>query len=631
MNKKRTGKIILYLACDVLFIEISLLVAMSLWYSGSIPGSHTTSVPESAWVWWYGYMAYAAPVVGVAVFACFKMYNNLWKYASMDEILKIFVATTIVFVILYLFDALYLSRKDIITLARRFLFIAWMLDTILFTASRFGYRAVRRFFVFISHIASSKAGCRRVMVVGAGYSGYGVVRGLLHSKIRDSLPVLVVDDESEKNNTSIMGVRVIEGIGQIAELAVKFRIDEIIIAMPGSGPDVMRRVMEQCTATSCSLKIIPPMSDVSGGGYRTAVRDVNLSDLLYRDEVTLDIENISEYISGRTVLVTGGGGSIGSELCRQIAGFKPARLVVFDIYENTSYELIRELNDMFPDIPVDYRIGSVRDMNRLRQVFGFYKPQVVFHAAAHKHVWPVEESPGEAIKNNVTGTYNTAACAHEHTVERFVLISSDKAVNPPNVYGATKRLCELIVQGMAEKSGTRFMAVRFGNVLGSQGSMFYIWKRQIAQGGPVTVTHREALRYWMTISEACRLVLQAAGLGMTGRTLILDMGQPVKTDDLARNMIRLSGFRPDIDVKISYTGLLPGEKLKEELILAEEREGMQTTAFDKIFMTEPVKIDYERLEGQLSELNDLAVKNPEKIEEYLMRMETLNYRGRNDA
>ncbi len=611
----RLGKTFLYIACDIVFMELALAAAVSLWYSGSIPGSHTTSVPTEAWQWFIT-VGIAAAVTCVIINSIFGMYNNLWKYASIDEVLKIFLSTTLVFIVLYIFDFVFL-KNDALPLARRLLFVAWLFDTILFSFSRFGYRAIRRMVLFFGHLLSSKSGCKRVMIIGAGYSGYGVIRGLLHQKIRDKLPVIILDPDPTKDNTHIMGVRVISDVDRISEIAEKFHIDEIIIAMPSASPDDRKHIIDQCTQTECSLKILPPMSDVTDGVFDTKVRDVNISDLLYREEITLDNKNISDYLSNRIVLVTGGGGSIGSELIRQIAKFNPKQIVIVDIYENGAYALIRELEGVYKNkLNIVMRLGSVRDIERMDTIFAEYKPQVVFHAAAHKHVHFIEECPSEAVKNNIFGTRNVAVCADRHGVERFILISTDKAVKPTNVYGATKRVAELVVQSMAQHSKTKFMAVRFGNVLGSNGSIVPVWRQQIANGGPLTITHPDMERYLMTIPEACQLVLQASGLGKTGRIFVLDMGERVKILDLANNFIRLSGLRPGKDIQITYIGPRPGEKIYEELILDEEQDDKLVTCHMKIIMLKPVETDFAHFESQLKALYELSNEQiPKKLSE----------------
>jgi len=612
------GKVLLYILTDIILIEFSLVAAASLWAEGVIPGSHALGMTPEVWEW-LTYAGPAAAIIAVLVYACFKMYNNLWKYANIDEVLKIFIATTIVFLMLYAFHYIYVSRHTTMPFSRRFLFVAWAINTILFFFSRFGYRLAKRIFISVSHIISSKAGCKRVLVIGAGYSGYGVIRGMLNAKIRDKMPVLVIDDDPEKNNASILGIRVISGTNRIPEIVEKYRIDEIVIAVPDESSGNINELVNSCAQTDCTLKIMPPMSDISDGkNVKPLLRDVNITDLLYREEIKLDNKNISNYLRGRTVLVTGGGGSIGSELCRQIMKFNPEQLIIFDIYENNAYQLLNELKIKHQEkCSALIRIGSVRDPKRLDDIFSEFKPHVVFHAAAHKHVALMEDSPAEAVKNNVLGAYNTALCAHRYKAERFVMLSTDKAVNPSSVMGATKRITEMIMQDMSSRSKTKFMAVRFGNVLGSNGSVIPVFMQQIKAGGPVTVTHPDIERYFMTIPEACQLVLQAAGLGQSGRIFVLDMGRPVKIYDLARQLIKLSGYKLGSDIEIVFTGLKAGEKLYEELMLAEEQENLQTTCHNKIYVTKPMQIDSVLFESQLHKLFETANKHPDKIIPYV--------------
>jgi len=609
-SKERTGKILLYLTADVLALNLSLLAAMGLWHTGFIPGSRTTEIPTEAWAW-FGSMGLAAMIIGIAVFAAFGMYNNLWKYASLDEMLKIFIATTFIFTSLFFYSAYVLNDSYF----RRLLFVAWMFDTILFTLSRFGYRAAHRIMRFVAYLMASKAGRKRVMIVGAGFAGYGVIRDMRGGKARNKAAVIVIDDDPAKNNTRLMGVRVVNGIENIPLLAHRYHIDEIVIAMPSEERLVLRSVIDSCTRTNCILKIMPPISDAADG--INSLRRVNIADLLYRDEVSLDIAGIREYLYGRTILVTGGGGSIGSELCRQISRFEPKQLIIFDIYENNAYDLVSDLAARHGKrTEFIIRIGSVQDKARVEEVFAEFSPEAVFHAAAHKHVPLMEESPAEAVKNNVFGTYNVAQAANRHGVDRFVLLSSDKAVNPANVMGATKRITELLIQSMALSRMTKFMAVRFGNVLGSSGSVIPTFQKQIADGGPVTVTHPDVERFFMTIPEAAQLVLQAAATGENGRIFVLDMGPPARIDDLARNLIKLSGFMPDKDIAVVYTGLRPGEKLYEELILAEEQEDVREYR-QKIFITKPVQLDYPAFNCQLDELRKLAYNKPDGVTDYL--------------
>jgi FlaA1/EpsC-like NDP-sugar epimerase len=615
-SKERLGKIILYMVADALLVNISLAVASGLWFEGALPGSPNIAAPEGAWEIFL-YLAVISPVVCIAVSWCFRLYSNLWKYASIDEVLKIFIVTVISFIVIFVVDRYFIGDYEIYT--RRLFFTAWLLYFMLFTFSRFGYRAVRRAVIYLGHIASSKAGCKRIMVIGAGYAGYGVVRGMLNSKIRDRIPVIILDDDISKNNTYILGVRVLGG-GNIAGIAEKFQIDEIIIAITNASEEELQKVIMSCIQTECKLSIVPPMNEVSAKTNPSALRDLNVTDLLLRDEVLLDEKNIAEYILGRTVLVTGAGGTIGSELCRQIAKFNPEILIIFDIYENNAYMLCNELVSKYRQLTVSVRIGSIRDMQRLGEVFSEFKPDVIFHAAAHKHVPLMEESPSEAVNNNVFGAYNVIRAADKFAAEKMVIISTDKAVNPTSIMGATKRIAELIMQDMALRSKTKYMAVRFGNVLGSSGSIVPLFQQQIEMGGPVTVTHPAAERYFMTIQESARLVLQAAGMGMTGRVFILNMGSPLKIADLAGNLIKLSGLRPGKDIEIVYTGLRPGEKLFEELIMDEEKEGLQITCHEKIFMTKPVEYDYTALKNDLEELRNAIYNGSEAIEKCLMRM-----------
>lgn len=410
-----------------------------------------------------------------------------------------------------------------------------------------------------------------------------------------------------------MGIRVTHNCANIPRLAKEYEIDEIVVAVPSATNVQIKRIMDYCTQTDCTLKMIPPMSDISSGSYQV-LRDVNITDLLFRDEVQLDINSISDYIMNKTILVTGGGGSIGSELCRQIAKFHPKKLIIFDIYENNAYELYNELKNKYDNkLNIIVRIGSIRDINCIEKVFEEYKPDVVFHAAAHKHVPLMEYVPGEAVKNNVFGTLNVAKSADKFGCDRFVLLSTDKAVNPTNIMGATKRITELIIQHLSAKSHTKYVAVRFGNVLGSNGSVIPLFQKQIKSGGPVTVTHPDITRFFMTIPEASRLVLQAAALGTSGRIFVLDMGEPVKINDLARNLIRLSGYIPDKDIKIEYTGLRPGEKLYEELIMDEEKDNMKKAFGNKIFVTNPVDLDYDKFDKQLETLEKAAYNAPSKV------------------
>ena len=587
MNKH--SKIALFVVCDILFINLALILSVALWYAGLLPGPFRDVMPVPTASWhWILWMGLVGSIVNVVVLALFRLYGQLWRYAGADELLKIFTSSVICMVVLFLLDLAILNQISI--LPRRVFVAAWFILLLTSVASRLGERILRRLTVTIGFLLSNKAGLRRVMVVGAGYAGYELVRGMMHSRRRERIPVILVDDDPTKNNSHIMGIRIVSDISNIPYLAKAHAIDEITIAMPNADNAKLRSILEYCTQTDCRLTIVPPVSDV---GAQRITRDVNISDLLYRDEVKLDVDNIQAYTEGASILITGGGGTIGSELCRQLLRYKPRQILIVDIYENNAFNLVQELQEKTNDVEILFRLGSIRDKARMDELFAEFKPDVVFHAAAHKHVSTIEDSPAEGIKNNVFGTQNVIRAAIAHGTPKFVLISSDKAVRPPNVYGATKRVAELILQREAARSNgkTQLSVVRFGNVLGSNGSIIPKWTRQIAQGGPVTVTTKEVGRFFMTIAEACQLVLQAGGLANetnNGHIFILDMGKPVNIDDLARKLIRLSGFKPDEDIKIAYTGLLPGEKMVEELILPEEANNLQLTHHDKIWVAPPV-------------------------------------------
>lgn len=624
MAKEQRSKMLLYVLLDVVLINISIIIAICLWYGGTIPGLPGGSgrlIPSEVWSWYKYTFMFASPLC-LIVYGLFKFYSNLWKYATIDDMYKIIVANTIIFGAIYIYYYYFVSGFVNIELPKRMLIVGWIISIILFIFSRSGYRVVKRISINIEHFFDKKSGRKRVLIIGAGYSGYNVVRSIMNSEkgYEDRMAVIVVDDDFNKNNSNIMGVRVTYDTANIPRLCREYEIDEIIVAVPSATNVQINRIMGYCTQTECVLKMIPPMSDISDGGFQR-LRDVNITDLLFRDEISIDICSISEYIKDRVVLVTGGGGSIGSELCRQIIKFEPKFLIIFDVYENNAYELYSELKNKYGSkAKMIVRVGTIRDINCIDEVFKEYKPNVVFHAAAHKHVPLMEYVPAEAVKNNVFGTLNVAKCADKYGVDHFVLLSTDKAVNPTNVMGATKRITELIIQEFASHSSTKFVAVRFGNVLGSSGSVIPLFQKQIKAGGPVTVTDKNITRFFMTIPEASRLVMQAASLDNSGRIYVLDMGKPVKIDDLARNLIKLSGFVPDKDIKIEYTGLRPGEKLYEELIMAEEEENMKLVFGDKIFVTAPVDMDYEVFNKNLDELYKAAFEEPHKVKEIIKKI-----------
>ncbi len=454
-----------------------------------------------------------------------------------------------------------------------------------------------------------------VLIVGAGAAASIVIKDIANNRNLNYDIVGFVDDDPTKKNIQFNGVKVLGDRFDIPKLCRQYAVDEILIAMPSAPQAVWREIVEIASKTKCKIKTLPSVDQmIDEDNLSSKIRNVQIEDLLARDTIELDNSGIGAFITGKVVLVTGGGGSIGSELCRQIMKYSPQTLVVLDIYENSAYELQMELNRQYPDNKPEVIIASVRDMDRLESVFEKYRPYIVFHAAAHKHVPLMEVSPGEAVKNNIFGTLNVAKCADKFGVKRFVMISTDKAVNPTNVMGATKRFCEMIVQCMQQDSQTEFVAVRFGNVLGSNGSVIPLFKRQIEAGGPVTVTDKRITRYFMTIPEACQLVLQAASYAKGGEVFVLDMGEPVKIYDLAKNLIRLSGYRPDIDIEIVEVGLRPGEKLYEELLMDEE--GLKETAHRKIFIGKPAEVDRQQIQEKL-EILRAAVEtgNPETVKQ----------------
>ena len=573
-----------------------------------------------------------APVytaVCLAVFFLLRLYNSLWRFASFNELARSLGATAITCVFHWVGMNAFVCRMPV-----AYYVIGALGQFLMVTAIRFAYRFIR----LLS--ASRRKNARAVhnaMIIGAGAAGQAVLRELKTSEAADAVPRCIVDDDPNKWGRTIDGVPVVGGRKVIAEAAERYGVDQILIAIPTLSMQERGRLLTLCSETGCRLKTLPALYQLANGEVSlNKLRSVAVEDLLGRPPISVEMGEIFAQIQGKTILVTGGGGSIGSELCRQIAAHDPKRLMIFDIYENNAYAIQQELRQKYPALELTVLIGSVRDSRRIQAVFQEYRPEVVFHAAAHKHVPLMEGSPNEAIKNNVLGTYKTAFAALKYGARRFVLISTDKAVNPTNIMGASKRLCEMVVQAMDRVSctgeygllpelgrgeeshsdmqgGTRFVAVRFGNVLGSNGSVVPLFKRQIETGGPVTVTHPDIIRYFMTIPEAVSLVLQAGVYAKGGEIFVLDMGEPVKIDTLARNLIRLSGLRPDEDIRIEYIGLRPGEKLYEEKLMAEE--GLEKTANDLIHIGKPVPFRYETFFDGLTALKEAAEANCGDIEE----------------
>jgi len=532
----------------------------------------------------------------------FKIYRTDWVYASIKEYMFLMIAS-ILSVNLSTLAGILLENPHVYP---KLDFAANLCIVVLIFALRFFVRAMFKI------LNANEYSGKRVLIIGAGSLGVTLVRDIQSNVNLHYEVVGFVDDDPNKNKMIICGAKVLGGRNDIERICKENNVEEIIFAIYDADSKQKNEILNICAKVGCKVRLLPGIEAMlRSENLFGQVRDVEIEDLLEREPIKLDNELVSNDIFGKNILVTGGGGSIGSELCRQIIKHKPEKLIILDIYENTTYELQNELLAKYPKQDMAVVIASVRDAERLELIFDKYRPDIVFHAAAHKHVPLMEFSPGEAIKNNVFGTYNAVRCAEKFGVKRFVLISTDKAVNPTNVMGATKRLCEMIVQTFSRNSKTDFVAVRFGNVLGSNGSVIPFFKKQIAQGGPVTVTHPDITRFFMTIPEAAQLVLQAGSYARGGEIFVLDMGQPVKIYDLAKKLINLYGFRPDIDIKIEFTGLRPGEKLYEELLMNEE--GLKTTNHNKIFVGQPVEITMEELDEILNKLRSVISKTPEEI------------------
>ena len=535
-------------------------------------------------------------LLSIAVFIPSGLYNSIWSFASVDELLHILMAYSI----LAAAGGVYILFGDT-PLPNSFYIIGGVFSLICTVAIRFSYRLLRSVKLYVSHFGGA-AGLENVMLIGAGEAGRSLAMEFETSAYVKSRVVCVIDDNESKHGKRLCGVPIVGGRERIPTAVKEHKVDRIIFAIPTCSAATRKEILDICATTGCKVQVLPGIYQLVNEEVSVSkLRKVDPQDLLGRDPIKVNMDEIFEFISGKVVMVTGGGGSIGSELCRQIARANPKQLIIFDIYENNAYDIQMELNRTCPDLNLEVLIGSVRNTARLDYVLGKYRPELVFHAAAHKHVPLMEDSPNEAIKNNVFGTYKMAQAAAKYGVKRFVLISTDKAVNPTNIMGASKRLCEMVVQMMNRQSDTEFVAVRFGNVLGSNGSVIPLFKKQIEAGGPVTVTHPDIIRYFMTIPEAVSLVLQAGYYAKGGEIFVLDMGEPVKIDTMARNLIRLSGYEPDVDIKVEYTGLRPGEKLYEELLMKEE--GLQDTANKLIHIGRPIEMDDELFKKQLARLD----------------------------
>lgn len=538
----------------------------------------------------------------LVIFMVMHLYNSLWQYASVQELLNVVIACL-------LSAALQCLGMHMLqwSMPRSYYILYFFFLLAFIAGSRFVYRALR--IIRHNYIGEFVGHAVPTMIIGAGDSAYFLMKNMTSSSQIRNKVVCVMDADKGKIGSKILGAPIVGDDSKIPWAAEKYGVQEIFIAIPNLPGARKKAILELCKNTGCKIKILPSMAQIVNEEVSVSnFREVEIEDLLGREPVKTNLDEVMGYIAGKVVLVTGGGGSIGSELCRQIAAHYPSQLIILDIYENTTYSLQLELQKNFPNLNLKVLIGSVRNTHRVDTIFEDYHPEIVFHAAAHKHVPLMEDSPNEAIKNNVFGTLNVATAAGRTGTKRMVLISTDKAVNPTNIMGASKRICEMIIQGMQHRyTKTNYVAVRFGNVLGSNGSVIPLFKKQIAEGGPVTVTDKNIIRYFMTIPEAVSLVLQAGAYAKGGEIFVLDMGEPVKIDDMARNLIRLSGYEPDVDIPIVYTGLRPGEKMFEECL--KEEEGLQKTANDLIFIGKPIDFDRDEFFEQLADLKKTAYED----------------------
>lgn len=621
---------ILLAVYDIMAVNVSYFLALLFRFDGFF-----SQIPD------YYVRAYVKfipiyTILCIVIFYASKMYQSVWQYASFNELAHTFIGSTVASLLHILLITVIYYRMPIS-------YYLWgsCFQMILLVAARFSYR----FLLLEIRRVRSSDGSHNVMVIGAGGAGQTIIRSIVRNRLSGDKVVCIIDDNPNKWNRYIDGIPIVGGRDDIMYFVEKYDIDKIYIAIPSASKENKRDIINICSETNCVLKNLPDFYQYANTDINiSSLRDVSVEDLLGREPLRTDMSDVFEMIKGKTILVTGGGGSIGSELCRQIAAHQPERLIIFDIYENNAYAIQQELREKYPEMELTVLIGSVRDSRRLEYVFKKYHPDIVYHAAAHKHVPLMEDSPCEAIKNNVVGTYKTAYAAMINNCKRFVLISTDKAVNPTNIMGASKRLCEMVIQAFdrcvkngdmssistlhihpraaaAEPEGklrTEFVAVRFGNVLGSNGSVVPLFKQQIERGGPLTVTHPDIVRYFMTIPEAVSLVLLAGAYAHGGEIFVLDMGSPVKIDTLARNLIKLSGLVPDVDIKIEYTGLRPGEKLYEEKLMAEE--GLKRTPNKLIHIGNPIPFDTAEFRAQLEELMTAAYDNDDDIRTIVEKM-----------
>lgn len=572
---------------DIIGILLSLYGSLFLRFNGLIDKDFLNNL---------NHIVIVLVAVDIIIFVVSKLYYSLWEYASMSE------ARNIVFATMFSsFINIIICELTGYTQPRSCYFIFFMLITMLVGGIRFLYRFARLYRNYYFNMQNKGRKRDRVLVIGAGRSGEKTLREIENSSKVSKEVVCFIDDDKNKHGRTLHNIMIYGGRDKIIEAVEKYHVDEIFVAMPSVDKKDVAEILNICKETKCKIKTLPGMYQFLNNDIHISdFKDVEIEDLLGREPIKVNLDEIVGYVTNKVIMVTGGGGSIGSELCRQIAAREPKQLIIVDIYENNAYDIQLELRRKYPDLDLKVMIASVRNSTKVNKLFETYHPDIVYHAAAHKHVPLMEDSPNEAVKNNVFGTLNVVKAADQYHTKRFILISTDKAVNPTNIMGATKRICEMIIQTYNKKSKTEYVAVRFGNVLGSNGSVIPLFKKQIKNGGPVTVTHPDIIRYFMTIPEAVSLVLQAGAYAKGGEIFVLDMGEPVKIADMARNLIKLSGHVPDVDIKIVYTGLRPGEKLYEEILMAEE--GMQETPNHLIHIGKPIDIDEDTFFDKLDQL-----------------------------
>lgn len=602
-------KMMLLVFADIMIVLVSYFMALMLRFDFVF-----SSIPQEYLICYMWSMPFWV-ISTVVVFYLCKLYHSIWRLASVAE-LQMSLTAYMILAIVYSIGMLFMHMK----MPRSYYFIGFVLSFCMTTGIRFSYRLLRFYANSCADFGDNKKH-DRVMIIGAGSAGQALIKEMINSNKIHTQVVCIIDDNPDKNGRVLEGIPIVGNRYTIPEMVRKYEVNRIIYAIPTVHGEDRKEILNICKDTGCRLQTVPGVYQLVNGEVSVSkLRNVEITDLLGRAQVQVNMDEIFSSIKGKTLLVTGGGGSIGSELCRQIAAAGPKQLIIFDMYENNAYEIQQELKRKYGSkLNLTVLIGSVRNTNRVRDIMQTYRPDAVFHAAAHKHVPLMEDSPNEAIKNNVMGTYKIAVAAARAGVKKFVLISTDKAVNPTNIMGASKRLCEMVVQMMNRQCpNTDFVAVRFGNVLGSNGSVIPLFKKQIEAGGPVTVTDKNIIRYFMTIPEAVSLVLQAAHYAKGGEIFILDMGEPVRIDDMARNLIRLSGYTPDVDIKIEYTGLRPGEKLFEELLMAEE--GMQETPNKLIHIGKPIEMDDVTFKKKLRQLDEAAFQESDKIKEIVAQV-----------